>query len=836
MADPAATLPHLTVIGRVENRPFTRPGRGDMKIRDVERRAHGEAISSELNTALADQDERRSDFDFDELKALGVIIAIEGVAGFSLRLESLDQQSQHREPRPKWILLSVKPETETTPEVAQIWISDEYRAKFLEIFKNYLIEDTKTGRPSNEALIANMARIRSTVLRDLWQSDGEPPTGRTWWELWLRPEPDAIDLAHKYAEAIRAKVTAKHMRVESRHVVWIEAHWQDLQTLTASAVPVAEIRLPQMVDTVLDLNRNEQAEYAQDLATRITAADPAAPAVCLLDTGIRATHRLLKDSIGENDRHSVVGEATGEGNGHGTRMGSLALFGSLAPLLVSSADVELIHRLESVKFLPDTGQHHDPTSYGVVTAGATAEPEISSRRSRVFCMAITSPPDRPGEPSLWSAAVDALAVGTAVGQDDKGIDLIGQPDDAAKRLFVVCAGNVRTGFDSDYLELSNLNAIEDPAQAWNALVVGAHTDMTDIPTDPGYQGWTALAKEGELSPFSRTSVIAGGKNWPIRPDICMEGGNVLTDGAGDYKTNHPVVSLLAAGHTDDYALATANATSAATAQAARLAARAASTYPSYWPETIRGLLTHAADWTPAMRARIYKENSKRKRELLLRRYGWGVPTQEAVEHSAETAVTMAVQDSFTPFGGRDYEKREFRLHRLPWPTEVLAEIGERDVELRITLSYFVEPSASRRGWRRRYAYASHGLRFDLQRPNEPTADFVRRVNQDAADEEDGDSSLVGDSKWVIGPQQRNRGSLHQDVWRGYGTELAATGGTIAVNAIGGWWKNNRRRDRVDLPVRYSLLVSLRTATEGVNLYASVAAELEVPTEAVAVQS
>ena len=104
-----------------------------------------------------------------------------------------------------------------------------------------------------------------------------------------------------------------------------------------------------------------------------------------------------------------------------------------------------------------------------------------------------------------------MAVGTEIGRSDTGIDLVGVPEDDAKRLFVVSAGNVRDGFDEDHLMSSDLAPIEDPAQAWNALVVGAHTEMTATPTDPSFHGWTAIADAGELSPHSRTSVIAGGQ-------------------------------------------------------------------------------------------------------------------------------------------------------------------------------------------------------------------------------------------------------------------------------------------------------------------------------------
>jgi hypothetical protein len=60
-------------------------------------------------------------------------------------------------------------------------------------------------------------------------------------------------------------------------------------------------------------------------------------------------------------------------------------------------------------------------------------------------------------------------------------------------------------------------------------------------------------------------------------------------------------------------------------------------------------------------------------------------------------------------------------------------------------------------------------------------------------------------------------------------------GVLAVHAVGGWWKNNRRKDRTNLPVRYGLLVSLRTPAADVDLYTPVAVELKVPVTEVAIE-
>ena len=839
MPDQPDLLGHLLVIGRAEDRDFTRRGGGQPKVRPVDRESHGQRIYGEAGDALIDRPVEPSLSD-QQLKALGTVITIEGAAGFDLKLESLEQRSRHKiGPRPKWLLLTVHPANENRPERAQVWVSDEYRGNFLELFERYVNEEhARSGKPKNAALVANIARIRSSVLRDLWQSSNEPPAaGREWWEIWLRPEPDAIHLARRYAEVLGLRFAEDSIHFDSRYVVWIEARWDDLSTLAFSAVPVTEIRRPSLIDTVEDLEQDERYEYVDDLSDRVIYAGAEAPAVCLVDTGVRRTHLLLRPALGPSSLLAVVAGPPSDQDGHGTKMAGLALLGPLDGLLASDLHTTLLHGLESVKIIPDSHSNaHAPELYGIVTAQAVAAPEAANgSRRRVFSMPITCAPDRPGEPSLWSASVDALAAGTDIGRTANTIELLGPPDDAAKRLILVSAGNV-AGCMDDYVSMCDVSPIEDPAQAWNALTVGAYTGLVNIPSDPSFVEWRALASAGDISPYSRTGVAAGGHQWPIKPDICMEGGNVLTDGSGDFNRGHPVVSLRTTDARDDRALSSANATSAATSQAARLAARAMATYPDFWPETIRGLLVHAAEWTPLMKSAVNTETSKNARRRLLRRFGWGVPDDTGVRSSARNAVTMVVQDSFAPFVGRDHRMRHFRLHELPWPTQELLALGEADVELRITLSYLIEPSPSRRGWQKRYAYASHGLRFELQAPNESLDGFVRRVNREAALEEGGarEGSRSPD-RWILGSNQRNRGSLHQDIWQGHGAELATTP-TIAVHAVGGWWKNNRRADREDLPIRYALLVSLRTREQTVDLYTPIAVSLQVPVEAVTVET
>src|SRR6185369_4330740 len=97
----------------------------------------------------------------------------------------------------------------------------------------------------------------------------------------------------------------------------------------------------------------------------------------------------------------------------------------------------------SVKILPPRGQN-PPELYGAVTAEATSRVEIQAPdRQRCFSMAVTATDERDrGQPTSWSAAVDALAAGRAFDVTTQGISYLDTGSEPVCRLFVVSAGNV----------------------------------------------------------------------------------------------------------------------------------------------------------------------------------------------------------------------------------------------------------------------------------------------------------------------------------------------------------------------------------------------------------
>ena len=120
-----------------------------------------------------------------------------------------------------------------------------------------------------------------------------------------------------------------------------------------------------------------------------------------------------------------------------------------------------------------------------------------------------------------------------------------------------------------------------------------------------------------MSPYSTTSLTWQRTAWPLKPDVVFEGGNLVKDQLAAY--NYPSVSLLTTSHTPATRLFDlTRATSAASALAARMAAQISARYPVFWPETVRALMVHSAEWTDRMKHDFLGAGSKGDYERLVK--------------------------------------------------------------------------------------------------------------------------------------------------------------------------------------------------------------------------
>lgn len=816
-----ANLPHLFPKNTSSTDPFTshRVPVRQAPLPDRDRAQHGNALQGQIQQLrpIAEQ-AKEAQQALGIQDGIGLRIQFESFNDVKLAFESLAN-------KPKGIeLLNYK--EEGGQGFATVFVPDGKLDYFEKVIVEYLNDrkGTKGQSLDHKALINTIQSIHVAQLEALWTDDPEllPRDDHEliWWEAWLpvRENREAtVATFTKVAEMLGIRVLDGALRFPERTILLIQSSKAQLQSSVLALNCIAELRRAKETADFFDsFTPAEQHQWAEELLERTTFADPEnAPHVCIIDTGVNHRHPLLTPALTDLDLHTIEPDwGVDDRNGHGTNMAGLALYGDLSDTLRSADPLVIGHRLESVKLLPCNGANTgDEKQYGVNTVEAVARSEITAPfRARVFSMAVTTIDGRDrGRPSSWSSALDRLASDA----DDQG---------ATPRLFVVSAGNIRNPTDwAAYPESNTLMGICDPAQAWNALTVGAFTDLVELP-----HGLNAVAEQGALSPFSTTS-----QTWvnyyPLKPDVLFEGGNLIHDDLMGPATAGEL-SLLTTHHLPvERPLTLVTATSAATSLCSRMAAQLMATYPQLWPESIRALIVHAAEWTDAMKNMFLpadRSPTKQDYEHLVRHCGFGVPSLGKAMWSASNSLTLAVEDTLHPFKklkGKDPSPREMHLHELPWPKDELEALGATPVEMTVTLSYFIEPNPSSRG-RSRYRYESHGLRFDVKRPTEDIARFKARINAAALDDESGTSNRDNDPAWTLGKQKRHRGSLHQDTWKGTAAELASRG-YLAVYPSLGWWKTRASLARYDTPARYALIISIKAPEVDIDIYNIVAAKI-----------
>jgi hypothetical protein len=804
----------------------------------VGRAIHGQTLGAKLGTAvqLAQQNQAAATAEVDGAEP-GLYLEFESFPGWELAVEHMGHKTKHIEVVAVSRRAVEEEGQETFVEVASVFVPDGKVGHFIDQIDKYTNQPPRTNESTPERVYNRVADLRLATLKALWTDDitifPDTPNTHIWWEVWLRfTDGEEVARFRSFAEQSNIRLGPRQLRFNDRTVVLAYATPSQLAASLDVLGDLAELqRAKETAAFFVSQYPADQMDWVDDLRDRTTPAPADAPAVCVLDTGVNRGHPLLEASLSEDDCHTINPKwGPHDHHGHGTQMAGLALYGDLVPALESAAPVPLLHQLESVKFLPPTGDN-EPDLYGAITAEAVGRPEVEAvDRSRVFSMAVTTDDSRDrGAPTSWSAAVDALAAGRSFDADSGGL-LYFDDVHPQRRLFVVSAGNVST-LDPEHLERSDTESIQDPAHAWNALTVGAYTNKVTIGDDPEWNGWTPVAERGELSPWSTTSLTFTGP-WPIKPEVVLEGGNVVKNEAGESSFPCDDLNLLGINFKPAEKLfETVWGTSAATAQAARQCAIIRANYPALWPETVRALMVHSARWTPAMQAHFDGAGTKTNRGRLVRRYGYGVPSLPRALLSAGDAVTLIVQDTIHPF--RDKRMNEIHVHDLPWPTDVLADLGEAPVRLRVTLSYFVEPNPGRRGWRTKHRYQSHGLRFDVKGETESIDEFRKRINKAALD--DGETKPKKDRQagdWWLGPNVRDAGSLHSDLLVGLTAADLAERSAIAVYPVTGWWKESKRGDRSEQGARYALVVSIETDAEETDLWTPVATRVGIPVEVV----
>ncbi len=809
-------FPHIDIAAFKDSQPYTAP-QSNVVGSPRERAEHGRRIQNELDAALVMADALRPE-DPRLPQPEGSFVEVTLARG--TKPDALDMKREG--------VRSGAAKTGLNNERSVVlYVPDDSKPVLQQIITDYLAKDTDRGNPVNKAKVEAIEGFRVARLERFWTDDPtalpDDPQAQIWWGLWCFK--DRIDQVVAACASLNLRVAPDDRRMQFPEVIVLPVYATRaaIELMLYATGGISELR--RASDSPIfftDEVRGEQHAWVDDLAERIEWPGTDTPAVCVIDTGVNRGHALIEPALAPADMHAINaawGTDDHHPEGHGTSIAGLSLHGDLTAALSDTEERVLAHRIESVKILPPAG--FDPTelrSYGPFTQAAIALPEITAPdRFRVFCMAVTNDNVSGSVPSAWSAAIDQAAAGTMAGDDA----------DTPKRLIVLSAGNIPPVIDVGRMQPQENYPVEDPAQAWNALTVGGYTDQIDV-REAGYETWTAIAAVGDLSPHSRTSVMWPGAT-PFKPEIVMEAGNRAINPTHSQVVTFDSLSLLTTGHDMATPLVPFQGTSAATAQAARLASRLAADHPEFWPEMIRALMVHSAEWTPAMIAAFGARPGKRERYELVRRYGYGVPDYERATASASHHLALFTQSEIQPFrleGTRKFN--ECHYYELPIPRGLLEELENETVELKVTLSYFIDPNPGLGANVDPQRYRSHGLRFDLKRTSETVDRFKKRVNAAELEETDGRPRHDGDdARWMLGERSVSAGSLHCDVWTGPAVELAGRN-MLCIKPVNGWCRNRSTREVCNLIRRYALIVSLKARNAEVDLYTPIRTMIDVP--------
>ncbi|MEX2347734.1 MAG: S8 family peptidase [Balneolaceae bacterium] len=782
--------------------------------------SHGRRVQNQFREAVSDFEEHVREQNEEIFNEDIIYLEFESEPGYRFNTDSFD--NGHGYYKLSYSRIEKRLIEGEVKEVQRIgiYINKKGVSKFLDKIEQFIKKDTPKGKPRNQKLLSNIATIRAATLECFWTEPTEPfpeAEEEIWWEVWLRKDRSDTDQQEddSVKELLRdagVDIGVGRILFPEHIVILVKGTAEQLSRSLLNTDKLSELRKPkETAEFFLKRELEDPEKWMEDLQNRIEDhTNQDSVLVCLLDSGVNRGHTLLAPFLSNQDMHKIKPDwdnADSYERGHGTQMAGNALFGDLIKHLEGNHQIQLYHRLESVKIInPD--DPNDEKLFGAITIDAASQPVVvKPNNNRIYCMAVTSKDhEHKGEPSSWSSAVDQIVFGD-----------VDEPNE--RSLFLVSAGNVWLENYRDYPVINERILVNDPSQAFNALTIGAYTEKDFINQDTHPNSFS-LATSGSLSPFSTTGLNLE-KQWANKPDVVFEGGNLGIE--RDDIIDPDSLKLLSVGHDPQRHLFSDNyATSGATALASKLAAELYSEYPEYWPETIRGLMIHSADWTDQMKREHSLATSETKRKLL-GMYGYGIPNIDKARYSASDQLTLIAERTIQPYireGSNEPKINEYHLFDLPWPGEALESLFGEQIRVNVTLSYFIEPNPGKKEYSQSYSYQSVGLRFKMCRPNETVDEFAARVNK--LERDDDYETGADPENWVLGPSVRDKGSIHRDWLMTTGPELA-TKNKIAVFPVGGWWKTRKKLERYNQQVRYSLIVSIDSPNNdiGVDLYTPV---------------
>ncbi|MDX2270556.1 MAG: S8 family peptidase [Cyanobacteriota bacterium] len=532
---------------------------------------------------------------------------------------------------------------------------------------------------------------------------------------------------------------------------------------------------------------------------------PLAPKICIVDSGIQESHRLLHVAIDSINSRSWIPYETDQtidrvsDGGHGTRVAGAVLYPQGVPRTGRQRAICWLQNARVLGqncLLPDKLYMPDVLKYIVdFYHGQTG--------TRIFNHSInSSAPCRRTYMSAWAAEIDYLTWLNDI-------------------LFIVSAGNlprgrgvglsITRGTLTEYFQkgctypnflLQDSSRIANPAQSFQALTVGsiAHCTYNNPPL-------TSVASQDYPSAFSCT----GYGIWDsIKPEVVEYGGDWVKDEGNppSFSTPKDVCPELVRTTMGGAPAIAADSigTSFAAPKVTHIAAALASNFPQESCLLYKALIVQSArlpSWT----------NNELDLSPAIRMMGYGLPNLERALGNAPNRVTLITN------GDSLIRARQAHIYQVIIPEELQSPAEAFDILVEITLSYKAEPRRTRRNKRK---YLSTWLHWECSQKEESPDKFLARVLEkyEASEDQEDGSGLFD---WTLG-QQKNHSRRVKDTSRGVGTiqkdwavvksfDLRDTF-CIAIVAHKGW--NND----LTAQVPYALTISFEIVNSEIAIYNS----------------
>jgi hypothetical protein len=389
MSKQSRNFPHIYLPETGQSENYTRPrqGGGSNYPPDRDRAAHARYLEEQIGQAIQQANQILNSRDSQLATGVqGFYLEFQIKAEETIALKSLENRKKKIE------LVAVKKISDQEGMVlATVFVPESAQNYFLTKVEQYRDEDTKKDKPKNEALVARLEAVEIGTVRSLFTDNPArfPEDGQeVWWEVWLRKGKQ--EEFNQITRKLEIPTKPYAISFPEREVVLAMSNLEAMALTINNSDAVAELRIAKDTPSMfLEMGPLEQEQWVDDLEKRLLQPGKHAVSICVLDSGVTRIHPLLSPGLDAKDMHAVEPSwgvnDSGFWRGHGTAMAGLCLYSDqLIDLLATSEKVKILHRIESVKILPNTGPN-EPELYGAITGQGVSLPEIQAPdRRRVF--------------------------------------------------------------------------------------------------------------------------------------------------------------------------------------------------------------------------------------------------------------------------------------------------------------------------------------------------------------------------------------------------------------------------------------------------------------------